>query len=47
MTSITHIWGNKYEITIETTDKKSYDAIMKVVYEQKEREKNEQNMGNN
>ena len=38
MTTTTHISGTKYEIHVETTDMDSFEAIMKVVYEQKARE---------
>jgi len=42
ISSTTHIYGSRYEITVETTDMDSFEAIMRVVYEQKEREEKEQ-----
>ena len=41
MTTTTHITGTKYEIHVETNDMDSFEAIMKVVYEQKDREAKE------
>ena len=41
MTTTTRISDTHYEITIETNDMESFEAIMKVVYEQKDREAKE------
>lgn len=41
MTTTTHISDTKYEITIETYDMESFEAIMEEVYRQKAREEKE------
>lgn len=41
MTVTTHILGGKYEITVETKNQKTAEAIMQAIQEQKEREKQE------
>lgn len=41
MTTTTHITGTKYEIHVETNDMDSFENIMRVVYQEKEREEKE------